>query len=295
MGAFVEGRLDWNLNRDKDGHRTYKVKWLVQTTSTADGPSHALIASGLPAIGSSWNQGNDYDAWARCWPTMACRYITRNERGRWWEVEQTFTTKPLSRCQDTTIENPLNEPDRISGGFTKYTQEVTQDRNGDEIKNSAEEAFRGPQVEFDNNRPTVTIEKNVLTLDLATISEMVDTVNDATLWGLAARKVKLSNVSWSRELYGTCTFYYKISYEFDINFETFDRTVIDIGTRFKIKGAVANDKNQFERYRDINGELTTCHLDGNGNLLPAGDDPVEIDIEYYDESNFLTLGIPSSL
>jgi hypothetical protein len=295
MSAFVEGRTDWGMTRDKDGHRTYKIKWLVQTTSVNDGPAHALIASGLPTIGSSWSQGNDYDAWARCLPNQVCRYITRNESGRWWEVEQTFSTKPLSRCQDTTIDNPLNEPDRISGGFSKYTEEISLDKDGKEIENSAEEAFRGPQVEFDNNRPTVTIEKNVLVLPLDTIAEMVDTVNDSTLWGLQKRKVKLSNVSWSRELYGTCTFFYKVSYEFDINFDTFDRTVIDIGTRFKIKGAEADNKNQYERYTDINGELTTCHLDGNGNLLAAGDDPVEIEIKYYDESNFLTLGIPTSL
>jgi len=295
MSAFVKGRLDWGLTRDKEGHRTYKVKWLVQTTSVHDGPAYALVASGLPTIGSSWSQGNDFDAWARCLPNQTCRYLTRNERGFFWEVEQTFSTKPLTRCQDESIENPLQEPDRISGGFSKYTEEVTKDKDGNEIKNSAEEAFRGPQVEFDNNRPTVAIEKNVLVLPLGTIAQMVDTVNSTTLWGLSARKVKLSNVSWSRELYGTCTFFYKVTYEFDINEDTFDRTVIDIGTRFKIKGAAGNDKNEYERYKDINGELTTCHLDGNGNLLTAGSDPVEIDIQYYTESNFLLLGIPSSL
>ena len=295
MSAVVIGRLDWSMDRDKEGHRTYKVKWLVQCSSVFDGPAYALVASGLPAIGSSWNQGNDYDAWARCWPNLTAKYLTQNERGLWWEVEQTFSTKPLTRCQDTTIENPINEPDRISGGFSKYTREVEKDKDGDAIKTSSLERIRGDQVTFDDNRPTVTIEKNVLILPLSDIAEAVDTVNSNTMWGLTSRKVKLTNVSWSRELYGTCTFYYKVSYEFGVDFDTFDRKVYDEGTRVLVKGGNKNDPADFELYKDINGENTRVFLDGNGNILPAGDDPVEIDIEYYEETNFTTLGIPTTL
>ena len=29
MAASVSGRTDWSMTRDKEGHRTYKVKWLV--------------------------------------------------------------------------------------------------------------------------------------------------------------------------------------------------------------------------------------------------------------------------
>lgn len=293
--SFVVGRLDWSMSRDKEGHRTYKVKWLVQSHSVFDGPAHALVASGLPAIGSSWSQGNDYDGWARCYPTMQCNYVSRNERGMFWEVEQTFSTKPLTRCQDTSIENPLQEPDRISGSFVKYTREIEKDKDGDAIKSSSHERIRGSMVEFDANRPTVTIEKNVLVLPLSTIAEMVDTVNDASMWGLEARKVKLSNVSWSRELYGTCTFYYTVSYEFDCNYDTFDRKVWDEGTRVLTKGGNKDNVKDFELYKDINGENTRVFLDGNGNALGDGEDPVEIDIEYYEESNFTTLGIPTVL
>jgi len=295
MAAVVVGRLDWGLDRDKEGHRTYKVKWLVQTGSTAEGPSHALIASGLPAIGSSWSQGYDYDAWARCLPTQSCRYLTKNERGYWWEVEQVFSTKPLTRCQDTSIDNPLQEPDRISGGFVKYTKEVDKDKDDKAIKTSSHERIRGDQVTFDANRPTVTIEKNVLVLPLSTFAPMIDTVNDDVMWGLPARCVKLTNVSWSRELYGTCTFYYTVSYEFDCKYETFDNTIFDEGTKILSKGGDKDEPRDFEVYKDVNGENTRVFLDGEGNPLEKGEDPVEIDIKYYSESNFSTLGIPTTL
>tara|TARA_R110000824_G_scaffold89967_12_gene220192 strand:- start:1235 stop:2131 length:897 start_codon:yes stop_codon:yes gene_type:complete len=298
MTTSVIGRRDWSMTRDTEGHRNYKIKWLCFSTSVADGPAHALVATGLPALGSGWAQGNDIDTWAKCLPNQSCRFMNKSEKGFMWEVEQTFSTKPLKRCQDDSIENPLNEPDQISGGFSKYTEEIQKDKDGDSIKSSSHERIRGATVEFDANRPTVSISKNVLTLPLSTFAPMVDTVNDAVLWGLPKRCVKLSDVTWSRQLYGTCTFFYTITYGFDCRYDTFDRVVFDEGTKIlnpEIANADKTDPKHFIRYKDVNGDYSRVFLDGNGAPLEKGDPPVEIDIEYYTESNFLTLGIPATL
>ena len=213
MSSTLKGRIDWNLKVDKDGHRDYMVKWLCVTDDTADGPERVFFTPGLPAIGATWAYGNDTDAWAFRWPTASVTPVETKEPGNHWIVEHTFSTKPLSRCQDDSIENPLDEPDRLSGTFVKYTEEATVDRNGDAITSSSHEMIRGPMVEFDSNRPTVSIEKNILALPLSTFTPMIDSVNDATLWGLGARKVKLSNAKWKRVLYGTCTFYFIVTYD----------------------------------------------------------------------------------
>lgn len=298
MATSVDGRTDWNMTRDKEGHRTYKVKWLVISNNVNDGPYYALTASGLPALGASWTQGNDSDTWAKCLPNTSCRFVTKNEQGFYWEVEQTFSTKPLSRCQTDTIENPLDEPDKISGSFTKYTKEIQKDKDGDPVQSSSHELYRGSMVEFDSNRPTVSISKNIISLPITTFTEMVDTVNDATLWGMDPRCVKLSNVSWSRQLYGTCTFFYQVTYEFDVRFDTFDRTVYDEGTKIlnpKLEGAKKDNPEHFIRYKDVNGDYTRVFLDGEGSPIGEDDDPVEVDIIYYGESDFTLLGIPTSL
>jgi hypothetical protein len=159
---------------------------------------------------------------------------------------------------------------------------------------------------------------------------MVDTLNDATLWGLAARKIKLSNVSWERLLYGTCDYYYKRVFDFDIDFSTFDRDVLDEGTKvlsgqwdrdtgewvlLEIEGyggtpnPDAQRPDHFIRYKDRNDENARVILDGNG--LPAdsvvlraeetgtGTTETEsgaaarIQVKKYEESNFLLLGIPT--
>lgn len=319
-----QGILDWDLDQDEDGHRTYTVTHLVGATDYSDGPAVALVASGLPNIGAYWDYGNDLDGWAFCLPTRTVkrfRNVPEQQKFFYWEVTSTFSTKRDSkRCQDGTIEDPLLEPDRISGSFVKYTQEVMKDKNGSPILTSSHEVIRGPQVEFDFNRPTVTIEQNSATLGLDTFSQMVDTVNDSTLWGLGARKIKLSNVSWSREVYGICDYYYIRRFEFDIDYNGFDKEALDEGRMVlnghwstdqtgtgtglastwvldNIDGAAPNKNNpqHFIRYKDRNGENSRTALDGNGQPLDGNDAPVFIQIQYYQESNFLSLGVPTVL
>jgi len=227
-------------------------------------------------------------------------------------VTSTFTTIPMKRCNTTSIDNPLSEPDKISGGFVKYTKEVVEDKDGEKIKSSSHEMYHGPAVEFNHNRPTIKIQQNVSSLGLATFAPMIDTVNDATLWGLAARSIKLSNVSWERLLHGVCTFYYTRTFEFDVDYSTFDREVADEGNKC-IRGkwnkektawvphALANPDNplHFQRFQDPNGNNARVLLDGHGAPLDvdgtATTGDLTVDIVYYQESNFLTLGIPASI
>lgn len=295
MTMAVKGRIDWSMARDKDGHREYTIQWLCGSNDQNDGPGWAFLSSGLPLVGAYWNFGNELDLWAFCLPMQTAKPLHTTEPGHWWIVEQIFSTKPLSRCQDTSIENPLAEPDRLGGSFVKYMKEAVRDRHGNALKSSSHEMFRGPLVEFDHNRPTVVVEKNLASLPLSTFSPMIDTVNNHSLWGLTERMVKLSNATWSRRLYGTCTYFYVVTYEFDIDFNTFDRRIIDEGTKVLSKGGDPNDPRHFVQYKDVNGENTRVLLNGAGVALSDGASPYEFELEYYPESNFFALGIPASL
>jgi hypothetical protein len=295
MAGTLLGRIDWRRQDDKDGHRDYTVKWLVASLY-ADGPAVAMATAGLPAIGATWVFGNDNDPWAFCRPNWKATPVSSDQAVQgYWVIEQPFSSKPINRCQSTSIEDPLNEPDRISGTFTKYTQEAIADKDGNAIKTSSHEQIRGAQVERDMNRPNVTIERNVAANPLGTFAPMVDTLNDNTLWGLGARKVKLSNVSWSRQLYGVCNYYYVVSYEFDIDFNTFDRTLLDEGSKVLCKGGDKTNPKHFAQYKDINNENARLILDGNGEAWDGTGSPGTVDVKFYTESNFLTLGIPATL
>ncbi len=172
MAGVVKGRLGWSLARDDVGFRLYRVSHLVESLY-ADGPQAAMNAVGLPMIGAPWNYGNDFDPWAFCRPTLsATTWKVKNELNKFWKVDQVFSNKPLDRCQDETIEDPLLEPQKVSGTFVKSTKEAGKGyaslaaaaAGGERTKllaTSSFEALRG--INVDLNHPTVKIEQNVAT------------------------------------------------------------------------------------------------------------------------------------
>lgn len=320
MAATLTGVLDWEGGRGDDGHRDFDVTVLYNTSDANDGPQTVMACPDNYQIGDVWNLGNDFDEWAVCTPYLRVRPVIRNEPGRWWTGEFKFTTRQqLTRCQDTPIEDPLLEPPQISGSFVKYTQERYKDRNGGILQTTAFEQLRGPQVEFDANRPTVTIGMNLPVLGLDTFASMVDTVNDSAMWGLPARTVKLSNVSWTRYILGTCDYYYQRVLDFDIDYNTWDRFLLNEGTKVLFghhdpttkewvldnigdPPAAPNPNNpeHYIRYKDPNDENARVILDvSTGKPITEAqldaDDPAVWTLQYrvYSESNFFILGIPS--
>lgn len=309
---FNQGRIIWSGSRDDKGYREYKLVNIVRA-DPLDGPSVVRQTPGLPVVGSLWNVGNDSDLIAFCTPQMTIKWYKPPPSGgphRFWRVEQTFTTKPYEQdLPSESLDNPLLEPQKLSGNFVKYMQQATRDKDGNAIESSSHETLEGPDVEFDFNRPVVRIEQNVMSLGLASFAHRIDTVNSAPLWGLAARTIKLSNVSWERKLYGGGIRYYTRVFDFDIDFSTFDRVVPDRGYMAlgRIKpgsdpptweipaGWVNTNPLHFSRCIDADGQPTgKVYLDGAGSRTTSTV-PTAINIQYYPESNFLLLGIPVSL
>lgn len=210
--------------RDSEGYRTYKVIHRVECART-DGPATVMQTPGLPLPGALWSFMDDVDVFAWCRNDMTVQMSSPPGRPcRFYDVEQTFSNKPPSddrqRCNDTPVEDPLMEPMRVSGSFTRYTEEAVYDRFGRELKTSSHEQIRGPQAEFDANRPTVKIEQNVADLQLDLLSRMMadgGSLNDSPLWGVIIRGVRLAQVSWTKKYYGQCYAYYTRVLDFEIN------------------------------------------------------------------------------
>lgn len=331
--ALRSGPAVWGGERDDEGQRTWNVKWRVYTDDVDDGPAVVMLTPGLPTIGSIWSFGNDLDSWAFCTPWMKVTVhggVKEGDAAKEWTVEQKFSTKPFKRCQDESIEDPLLEPDRISGTFVKMTKEATTNRWGSPIVNPAHELLRGPQVEFDEGLPTVSISQNVATLGLAYLAQAYNCVNDAAMWGLSARCIKLSNLSWERKVYAKCDFYYVRNFDFDINYNTFDRDLPAKATKVlhghwdtttgsptlgqwvldNIAGSAPSKTNpsHFDQATDRNGNPIEVFLDNDGKPVSSGyylagyttgtasgGEIANIHVEKYDEFDFLFFGIPAVL
>lgn len=325
---LADGQLSWSGSRDKEGHRTYKVTHRVQTDAPGrDGPAQILQTAGLPQPGDEWQFDNDADIWAFCTPEADIEAEDKERPSTWWRVTQTFTTKPPAedkrRCNTTKIEDPLLEPQKISGSFEKEKIEGLTDVDGIPITSSSWEPLRGPQNEWDELHPKVCIEQNVADLELPLVTALLQrggAVNDAPLWGCPAGTIRLVSFEWERKFYGSCYVYFTRKFEFEIKFDTWERDILDEGAKVlnghwdDATGNWVNDDvggvppdpanpTHFKRFTDREGNPMRAVLNGAGNpadvTIGTGSDTEmggagAIHVQYYPDGNLLSLNIPTT-
>ncbi len=323
MATRVVGVESWEGERDDDGWRTWPVTFLVEG-ALGDGPAAVMNTAGLPLIGSLYFIGTDHDIWAYRTPYCKVGVQSPTKKGslvRIWTVDVKYTTKPLDRNRSAPRDDPTQEPDKVSGSFVKYTEEATRDRYGAAILTSSFEQMRGPQNEWDANRPKVKVEQQVPQLQADLWGPMIDHVNDVALWGFSARCWKLSDVSWEKKWHGNFDYYYVRTFEFDGRADTFDRYLLDEGTKalhgewsattgayvitpLDVFGLITPDylnPQHYIRFCDKSGNPARCILNGYGHPISGDSGTGTLDaagrrfIQKYDESNFLLLGIPITL
>lgn len=315
---FMEAEAD-----DESGHRTYRITFLVHSDSKFDGPALVMQTPGLPVPGSIWAFGNDLDVYAWCRPGMRVRRApTVRSTGPVpdWHVERTFSTRPAAPmggtssgrpggsgpgkggnrqgCHDGRVEDPLLEPQGVSGSFLRRPDEWGYDVNGDPILTSSYEEFPADKLGFEVVNPTVSVEQNVPALELALCTSMLNTLNNTSLWGLPARTWRLSEFDWERKYHGQCYPYYVRKFKFEANYHvivnpftgdpellpSWDKTLPDQGNKV-LRGkwdrtadryVVDSDADplapkDFSRYQDKDGNVTTVILNGAGRPYDAAD------------------------
>jgi hypothetical protein len=246
MATVLTGQREWKGRREDDGNYSLQVTHRV-LCNPGEGPYAALMAEGLPQPGDRWRFNIDPHTgaageqliWAYCGMGSDAEQQTGDGSPGWdnasyWDVSQTFSTKPPERKQPAG--DPLLEPQKVTGSFSRTSKEALNDRFGIPITNSAWERFHGQQVEFDSGHAVVNVEQNVAELNLPALAAAYQTVNGLPLWGMPARTIKLSGVSWDPHDYTrtdpatgapTPARYYTRKFEFEANWEGWDRNLLD--------------------------------------------------------------------
>lgn len=315
MTAYLMGLKNQSFQRDEEGHRTYELTWQFHTDDYLDGPETVLQAVNLLfPVGGMYSLDNDLDPWAFCTPDLTIAPHSDIEEGepvKNWIVTNKYTTKPMHRCNTTTIDNPLLEPYNISGDFVHVSREMKVDKDGNPLYHPNYEPILGPEVEEKISHPSVSISFNSAVLPLAVFNLLINKVNDAPLWGFPERCVRFTDAKWERALYGVCFYYYKVQYTFEMNIDTFDKKIPAIGMKHLPFGGNKNNPEDYVIYKDLAGENAGPVALTDWGALASQEgfhiDPIDGKPKFYPsnnyiqtvrlakEGNLLLLGIPSTI
>lgn len=300
--AVIDAYVTEASAQASESERSYTVKFRVFTNNRSDGPQEASSASIIPRRGDPYIYGadNDYGA-IRSGITISLTNVRDSMKD--WTIVCTFTSRPMRTHPDAfQVDDPVLLPPEIGGSFLMMQKPVTRDKDGNCVVNSALDFFEGLTVE--DGLPTLTIAKNYATIDLAQLSDFCPSVNSTPFWGMGVRCWKLTAAPWKRLWKGSGVPYYQISYEFQLNWETWDLKPAD-------RGWYKADNYQKVRVTDKDGVPLSVQewLDGDGNSLDLSSQqykywdgvslkdsgPVMEAFRVMRERNFALLKVPTSL
>ncbi len=285
---------------NKDFSRSYTVTYRVITNSASDGPAVVCTAAGLPRKYTPYIIGNDIDTGVYC-ESVTARHEDWNASRLIWLVTVQYGSSSKKEHDDNEQQgSPLDTRAKWSGGHAQFQIVASQDKDGDAVKNSANQQY-DPLPMKDNSRPVINVVKNVANLDLNTWASYIDAVNDGTWWGLATRKLKCQSIQWQQMFHGSGTPYYQVTYEFHVKDDLWDYVILDAGYEHLINGGADTDS-----IKDDNNVETSIPwpLNGSGVALTTAQKKTDSNYFWYKpgttagwriyaEKDFSALGLPT--
>lgn len=270
--------------------REYQRVFRVYTDSNHDAAATIITHPSLPALGSGYITPNEADAGALCKKVEASQNA---EDPLQWTVTATYDTDvPDPEEQE---ENPLNRPAQWKFSFSKYTKAVEKDLDDKAIVNSAGMPFL-PPVEIDQSRPVINVTINKATFSYIYVLNLQDAVNMDAWNGFAPNTLKIAGIEVSSQYENNIAFW-QLTYNIEVNWEGWNpMKVLDQGYYEKelVSGEEGSQSAVYRRelIRDDFGQPMSgpTLLNGSGEQLPEGSDPVYLNFRVYRTVSFA--GIP---
>jgi len=241
--------------------------------------------------------------------------------GTFWEVKCSYEFDP-SKIEGgyKNSETPWNEEPMIS--FSNESQSVTVEaafaRSSDGSAPTSEESedselTNGPSYPivnsaFDMFDPGVTALKSLLVISIQRAEREIDpnsffkyydTVNskEITIAGItiAVHKAKIKSITPRKAFTNDGERYWDVSYEIVLDAQTHIQSVLDVGFYYLDPSAVEGDE-EYTLPFEIDEEPVTepKMLDGLGNPLESGEEPVYLKFRTNRQKDFGPLNLPSS-
>jgi hypothetical protein len=194
----------------------------------------------------------------------------------------------------STIENPLNRPNRITWSGEESTEYYFRDRDDEPVVTSAGELFE-TMPERDRSDPVVTIVSNQATFDATKAIEYVNAVNSVAFsfsdgkstWTVGTGVAKMGTIVASELKSENGVEYYEVTYPIKLRDDGWRDFIEDRGYKF----LDANGKQQ-DILDGTQKKVTTPYpLDGSGGKKEnATDTPASREFKPYNELPFSGLG-----
>ena len=279
------------------GDRYATLIYQVISDDRYDGPLTILAADGLPRRGSTYYTSGEQDPWM--FAKEATAELKEADKSRFvWLVTVPFSTvdsrdnEGHGRDPTEPKGDPLQERPRIWTTTTKTKRQMLTDVNGRVIASSAGEPY-DPVQERDETKYLLHIQRNLPEANVLLNDSYRDAVNSDNFWGLPPKTVKVEEPGLIEKLYdGSGRVFFRESWTFAIS---------NTSWRLKLKDVGFNKLNDAgDDYETILGSdgkplSSAVFLDGAGQPLAVGDDPVDLpEFDLYEALPFRKLGLPES-
>jgi hypothetical protein len=296
--------------------RTWTRTFLVQTDSYSDGPFTVAAAPGIPKLYSLYTFGNERDDYARLREVRPERI---EPNSLFWEVTCEYSTPEVESETDTGKGSSKREVDgqqdvptlqlpEIETSFEKYQQVVygvfdVKTGQLTPCRASNKQVFDPPPVK-ENSRLIITITRNEdINSDHPAQSILYqDAVNSDTWWSQPPGTFKCQAITAQRQTKntskGTIIPYLRVTYKFEgrpyqqVPGDNWDLVLLDAGTYYLNDIGGQPPVVQKLKFISDDGHPITHALDGKGNPLPDGANPVWLTFRVYKRLPFGALLLP---
>lgn len=304
INAVREIATGRGITSDEKGVRRLTRVYQVETTSQYDEQLTVLSASGVPRRGDFYSTTN-----GTADINLTVRSVSAQQQSDsrlHWTVTVEYSDQREGEDNETPPDpNPLLRPAVISRSFSSFQKviekgECLTDGSTDfgrdvPIYNSARMPFVPPPM-IDDDRYTLTITKNFASFDDSFWRPYHNSINSNSFLGADAHTLKLRIASVPPKKFESVNDvnvgFFEVTVELMYRPETWHYIPLDSGY-YKIKNAAAAASTDWEEIKNSDGQPynTPPLLDGTGQPLVAGEDPIFLKYRVYEEKNFSLLGL----
>jgi hypothetical protein len=219
--------------RGENREREYTLRYLVQTDDPLDSMNTVLSDSAVPQVGDYYAAAYESDVGA---VVTATRVQDVNGDPTLWHLDVTYRSEHAEDPNDQQDQAPEDREGKISYRFEVRERPLLGDYDDNAsgkwkttlgVANSLNKPFDTPPS-YEETYPVITVIKDDLTLDMASIMSINDSINLTSFAGAAADTLKLRVVGINERFEDGKRLWQK-TYELTYNKRSWLKYVVDMG------------------------------------------------------------------